>query len=71
MLLLPNVLLTLAIKASVSPNTVRRRLEGLPMRPSTRARVEAAAKKMGVPLPRSVESKGRKNRASGRARRSP
>lgn len=52
MTLPPRTLLALAAAADVSPNTVRRRLDGLPMRPSTRARVEAAAKRLRVRLPR-------------------
>ena len=53
---LPRTLLALAAAADVSPATVRRRFDGRPMRPSTRARVEAAAKRMRVRLPRAKGS---------------
>lgn len=49
--LAPRLLLALASKADVAPNTVRRRLDGRPMRPSTRARVEAAARRLRLTLP--------------------
>ena len=51
MTLAPRTLLALAVAADVAPNTVRRRLAGLSMQPSTRARVEAAARKLRVRLP--------------------
>ena len=50
--LAPRTLLALAAAADVAPDTVRRRFDGRPMRHSTRARVEAAARKLRVRLPR-------------------
>ena len=55
MTLSPRTLLALAAAADVCPNTVKRRLDGRPMRPSTRARVEAAAKRLRVRLPRAAQ----------------
>ena len=52
----PRDLLALAVAADVAPNTVRRRFSGLPMQPATRRRVELAAKKMGLRLPRYAAS---------------
>lgn len=46
-------LLALAVEADAAPNTVRRRLAGQPVRPALAARIEAAAKQLGVKLPRS------------------
>ena len=50
--LAPRTLLALAAAADVAPDTVRRRFDGRPMRHSTRARVEAAARKLRVKLPK-------------------
>ena len=52
----PRDLLALAVAADVAPNTVRRRFSGLPMQPATRRRVEQAARKMGLRLPRRLAS---------------
>ena len=41
----------LALEADTDPATVRRRLAGHPLDPSTAARVERAAAKLGVVLP--------------------
>ncbi len=48
----PRQIRALSAEADVAENTVKRRLSGLPMRPSTAARVEKAAKKMGLSLPK-------------------
>lgn len=49
--LLPRTINGLAATGDVSPNTVRRRLRGLPLQPSVAARLDAAAAKLGVVLP--------------------
>lgn len=49
--LAPRVVNALAGAADVAVVTVKRRLLGLPLRPSTLARLEAAAAKHGVALP--------------------
>jgi hypothetical protein len=49
--LAPRVIYALAGAADVAPVTVRRRLQGLPLKPSTLARLEAAATRLSVVLP--------------------
>ena len=47
----PRAVRALSAEADVAPDTVRRRLDGLPVRPSTGERIERAAVKLGVQLP--------------------
>ncbi len=50
----PRVLYALASAADVSLETIKRRLQGRPLRPSTAARIEAAAARLKVELPAPV-----------------
>jgi hypothetical protein len=47
----PRQIRALSVEADVAEATVKRRLSGLPLRPSTSARLDKAAKRMGVKLP--------------------
>lgn len=49
--LTPRLIRALSVEADTAEATVRRRLAGKPTRPSTCARIEAAAARLGVALP--------------------
>lgn len=49
--LTPRQIRALSVEADVAEPTVRRRLQGRPVRPSTSARLDAAAVRLGLPLP--------------------
>ena len=59
--LLPRTINALAAQADVSVPTVRRRLTGQPLRPSCAARLDKAARELGVELPPLASSEAAAN----------
>lgn len=57
MSLAPRDLLRLAAESGLAVNTVRRRLAGHPVRPATATCLDAAARKLGLKLPRKAAAK--------------
>lgn len=52
--LTPRQIRALSVEADVCPATVQRRLAGLPLRPSTAARLDSAAVALALRLPAAV-----------------
>lgn len=71
--LTPRQIRALSAEADVAPATVQRRLDGRPVRPSTRERIEAAAQRLGLTLPSLAAAPGwgGRSEASGPSTPSP